>query len=63
LENINENNSEVDINKASSLVSYLTKNDSITNKSRENRWKLGENNNKVFEKQNSSGKLRIFLIN
>ncbi|CAG8746608.1 12036_t:CDS:2, partial [Racocetra fulgida] len=41
----NENNSsnEFNINKASSLVSQLTRDNSVSTKSRENRWKLDEN--------------------
>ncbi|CAG8855324.1 22336_t:CDS:1, partial [Gigaspora margarita] len=40
--NNNERNvlNGLNINKASSLVSHLTKNDFISTKSRENRWKL-----------------------
>ncbi|CAG8647706.1 11451_t:CDS:2, partial [Scutellospora calospora] len=43
--------SRLNINKASSLVSHLTKNDFILTKSRENRWKSGEKtSNNLIEK-------------
>ncbi|CAB4444942.1 unnamed protein product [Rhizophagus irregularis] len=49
----NETDGEFDINKASGLVSYLTKNDSISIKSRENRWKSdGITNCNMHKKQN-----------
>ncbi|CAG8553684.1 25038_t:CDS:10, partial [Racocetra persica] len=49
----NERNvlSRLNINKVSSLVSYLTKNNFILTKSRENRWKSGEKtSNNLIEK-------------
>ncbi|CAB4413664.1 unnamed protein product [Rhizophagus irregularis] len=54
LENNDENCilNELNINKASSLVSYLSKNDFQSVKSRENRWKLNkETNCKISTKQ------------
>ncbi|PKB93958.1 hypothetical protein RhiirA5_439919 [Rhizophagus irregularis] len=52
----NENNAsnKFDINKASSLVSYLTKNDTASIKSRENRWKSGRKTNNMFKEKISS---------
>ncbi|PKK57776.1 hypothetical protein RhiirC2_871746 [Rhizophagus irregularis] len=55
--NNNENNAsnKFDINKASSLVSYLTKNDTASIKSRENRWKSSRKTNNMFKEKISSG--------
>ncbi|CAG8771240.1 6963_t:CDS:2 [Dentiscutata erythropus] len=55
----NENNSsnELNINKASSLVSQLTRDDFVSTKSRENRWKLGRNtSNSIVRAKNTSAK-------
>jgi hypothetical protein len=63
LKDNDKNDSEIDINKASNLLSYLTKNDIITtSKSQENRWKSNkETDNKISEKENSLGKFGIFI--
>ncbi|RGB27849.1 hypothetical protein C1646_768564 [Rhizophagus diaphanus] len=54
--NNNENNAsnKFDINKARSLVSYLTKNDTALIKSRENKWKSSKKINNMFKEKISS---------
>jgi hypothetical protein len=53
----NDDSNKLDINKASSLVSCLTKNESVLIKSRENRWKSsGKTGNITPKEKNSLGK-------
>ncbi|CAB4489998.1 unnamed protein product [Rhizophagus irregularis] len=60
--NNNENNAsnKFDINKASSLVSYLTKNETTSIKSQENRWKLSRKTNNIFKEKISSASGNLF---